>query len=405
MKQQRAAPIRQRQWLFTSESVAPGHPDKACDQISDLVLDFFLERDPCAKVAAETMISNKFLAICGEFKADPVVMEEARMVLPYRIRDHLASLYPEAASGFDWAGAKKTFEMKSQSPDIAQGVELAGKIGAGDQGAMFGFACDETEELMPLPIMLAQRMMERHFHLFNTKAFDLGSDAKCQITVSYEGPVPKSVEKVVLSSQHGPEADVKKLREFLIEEVINNVLPGHLRSEKIEYLINPTGRFVVGGPAGDTGLTGRKIIVDTYGGSAPHGGGAFSGKDPTKVDRSGAYMARAIAKAVILAGLSTRCLVQVAYAIGQAEPISLLVDFQGSGLTGFTESAVEKVISSRIDLTPSGLISRLNLRRPIYLKTATFGHFGRELPEFAWETSAAQEIAQVLEKTLGEVRA
>lgn len=391
---------RQRHWVFSSESVSAGHPDKACDQISDLILDFFLERDPLAKVAAETMISDKFLAICGEFSSEPTVIEEAKMALPYRIRDLLAKLYPEPKWGFDWAAAKKTFELKRQSPDIALGVDRKEGLGAGDQGMMFGYACDETEELMPLPIWMAHRMMERHYQLFESKAHGLGSDAKCQVTVRYEGAVPKSVDKVVLSTQHAAEMDQKKLEELAREEIINKVLPSHLRSPQMMVLINPTGRFVVGGPQGDTGLTGRKIVVDSYGGSAPHGGGAFSGKDPSKVDRSAAYMARAIAKGVVKAGVSTRCLVQLAYAIGRSEPVSLMVDFQGGGLGAANESTIEKILIARMDLTPAGIIQQLNLRRPIYQKTATFGHFGRELEEFTWETQGADHICSVIEANL-----
>lgn len=400
----RAAPIRQRQWLFSSEAVSAGHPDKACDQLSDLVLDFFLERDALAKASAQTVISRKFLAICGEFVADPVVMEEARLVLPYRIRDHLALLYPEAASGFDWAGAKKTFEMRALSSEAAAAAGLSSSWGA--QGAVaFGFACDETEELMPLPVTLANRLMSRHFELFKARAFDIGSDARCQVTVGYEGRVPKSVEKVAITAQHGAGVSPKALKEFVMEEIVAKALPGHLRSEKLVCLINPAGPFVAGGPDAGAGATGRRAASDAYGGSAPHGDGALSGRDPGRAERSGAYLARALAKAVVLAGLSSRCLVQLAYAPGGGAPVSIGVDFQGEGLTGFTESAVERVFSSRLDLSPSGAAARLGLARPMYLKTACFGHFGREEPEFSWEGEAAGEIARILEKALGAVRA
>lgn len=392
---------RHRHWHFSAESVSAGHPDKACDQISDLIVDFFLDRDPASRVAAETMISDRFLAICGEFRADPVVLDEARYVLPYRIRDLLAQLYPNAAAGFDWAGAKKTFELKKQSPDIAQGLESGKGMGAGDQGLMFGYACDDTDELMPLPIMLAQRMMERHFILFKTGEHGIGADAKCQVTVRYDGLVPKSVDKVVFSSQHAEGLDAAKLKEFLIEDIVNHVVPPHLRSAQIVHMVNPAGRFVIGGPQADTGLTGRKIVVDSYGGAAPHGGGAFSGKDPSKMDRSGAYMARALSKGVVMAGLASRCLVQLAYAIGRPDPVSVMVDFQGTATGAATESAVEKVIASKLDLTPSGIIALLDLRRPIYQATATFGHFGRELPDFTWETTGANHVRQALEEALG----
>lgn len=400
----RTAPIRQRHWLFSSEAVSAGHPDKACDQISDLVLDFFLERDAKARAAAQTLISRKFLAICGEFVAEPVVMEEARVVLPYRIRDHLALLYPEAASGFDWAAAKKTFEMKALSSEAAAAAGIFSS-GAPEGAVVFGFACDETEELMPLPVTLANKLMSRHFELFKNKAFDVGSDARCQVTVGYEGRVPKSVEKVVISAQHGAGVSQSALREFVMEELVKKALPGHLLSEKLVCLVNPAGPFVAGGPEAGAGSTGRRSGSDAYGGSAPHGDGALSGKDPSRAERSGAYLARALAKAVVLAGLSSRCLIQLAYAPGGGAPVSISVDFQGEGLTGFTESAVEKIFTSRLDLSPAGAMERLSLSRPIYLKTAAFGHFGRELPEFFWEGESARQIAQILEKALGDVRA
>ena len=393
---------RHRHWHFTSESVAPGHPDKACDQISDLIVDFFMDRDPNAKVSAETMISDKFLAICGEFRAESVVVDEAKIVLPYRIRDLLNKLYPTPASGFDWAGAKKNFELKRQSQDIASGIDLKNLIAAGDQGMMFGFACDETDELMPLPTMLAHKMMERHFKLFESRILGIGSDAKCQVTVRYDGLVPKSVDKVVFSTQHDVAVDQSRLKDFIIEEIINHVIPQHLRSPQIVYLINPSGRFVIGGPQADTGLTGRKNIVDTYGGSAPHGGGAFSGKDPSKVDRCGGYMARAMAKGVVMAGIASKCVVQLAYSIGKAEPVSLMVDFQGTATGNVLEATVEKILATSLDLTPLGMMNLMNLRRPIFETTATFGHFGRLHQDFLWETSAPAHIQDILERALGE---
>lgn len=393
---------RHRHWHFTSESVAPGHPDKACDQISDLIVDFFLDRDAHARVLAETMISDRFLAICGEFHAESVVVDEAKYVLPYRIRELLAKLYPEPTSGFDWAGAQKTFNLKRQSNEEARSLEASELAGATDQGSMFGFACDETDELMPLPITLAHKMMARHFSLFEAKNHGIGSDAKCQITVRYDGSVPKSVDKVVLSTQHNDNVDPGRLKNFVIEEIIQHVIPPHLRSPQIVYLVNPVGRFVVGGPQGDTGMTGRKIVVDSYGGAAPHGGGALSGKDPSKMDRTAAYMARALAKGVVMAGLASRCSIQLAYAIGKAEPVSLMIDFQGSATGSVNESTVEKILMSTMDITPLGMINLLNLRRPIYEPTATFGHFGRELPEFAWEGVGASAVRDALEHALGD---
>lgn len=392
---------RNRHWHFSAESVSAGHPDKACDQVSDLIVDFFLDRDPQSSVSAQTMISDRFLAICGEFRADPVVVDEAKYVLPYRIRDLLAHLYPDAGSGFDWAGARKTFELKKQGVDVVRGGGAGTGLGAGDQGVVFGYACDETDELMPLPLMLAQKMMERHFRLFEARGHRLGSDAKCQVTVRYDGLVPKSVDKVVFSSQHAEGMDAAKLRDLIIEEVVNHVVPPHLRSAQIVYWVNPAGSLVMGGPQAGAGMTGRRVVVDCYGGSAPHGGGAFSGKDPGKMDRTGAYMARSLAKGVVLAGLASRCVVQLAYAAGKADPVSVMVDFQGSGTGSATEAAVEKAIASSVDLTPLGIISLLDLRRPIYQATAAFGHFGREIPGFAWETTGARHVQQALEKALG----
>ena len=393
---------RHRHWHFTSESVAPGHPDKACDQIVDLIVDFFLDRDPLARVGAEAMTADRFLAICGEFRAESVVVDEAKYVLPYRIRDLLAKLYPEGTSGFDWASAKKTFELKRQSAEGVPGTDGGDAEGATDQGIMFGYACDETDELMPLPIMLANRMMERHWRLFEAKTHSLGSDAKCQITVRYDGLVPKSVDKVVLSTQHVAGLDPKKLREFAIEEIINHVVPSHLRSAQIVYMVNPIGRFVDGGPRGDTGLSGRKIVADSYGGSAPNGGGGLSGKDPSKMDRTGAYLARALAKGVVMAGLASRCSVQLAYAIGRTEPVSLTLDFHGTATGSASESTVEKILMSGVDMSPAGAIQLMDLRRPIYELTSTFGHFGREKPEFTWEGAAAQKVCDAIERALGE---
>jgi S-adenosylmethionine synthetase len=386
---------RRRHWLFTTEAVAPGHPDKACDQISDLVVDFFLDRNPDASVSAETMMSERFLAICGEFKAEQIVVEEAKIVLPYRIRDLLGRLYPNG-SGFDWAGAKKSFELKRQSAD-------ASKLGASrGQASLVGYACDETDELMPLPIALARKMMERQHKLFASKAFPIGSDARCQVTVRYDGAVPKSVDKVTLFTQHDAGVDATKLREFVVEEIIHHVIPPHLRSAQMVHLVNPLGRFVVGGPQGETGVSGRKAVADAYGGSAAHGGGSMSGKDPGQAERFGAYMARAMAKGVVMAGLATRCSVQLAYASGRSEPASLMVDFQGSATGSASESAVEKILASALDLTPAGVARLLNLRRPIYESSAALGPLGLASSERLWETLGAQAARDALERALGE---
>ena len=376
-----------RAYLFTSESVSAGHPDKLADRISDTILDRFLEADPQAKVACETLIAADLVVIAGEFHTSPpelfsAIREEFPMIVRRVIRE---VGYDSSFPGIDPEGCEIRLQVNVQSADIRQGVEQGeGNIGAGDQGLMFGHACDETPELMPLPISLAHRLMVRQVELRQSGELPwLRPDAKSQVTVRYLGERPVAVETVVPSTQHDEEVDQASLREAVIERIIRAVVPAELLTTASRFLVNPTGRFVIGGPCGDTGLTGRKIIVDTYGGRGPHGGGAFSGKDPSKVDRSGAYAARHVAKNIVAAGLAKRCTIQLAYAIGIAEPVSLLVDSHDTGIV--SDEALEMVVREIFDLTPAGIINCLNLRRPIYAKTATYGHFGREIPSFTWE--------------------
>jgi S-adenosylmethionine synthetase len=375
-------------YLFTSESVSDGHPDKVADQISDAVLDWVLEKDCNAKVACETLIAPSLVVVAGEFKSRvvPTLVAELHSAIPELVRQVIRAIgYSDATTGFDLANCEIKTSINSQSDDINQGVDQAGgEIGAGDQGLMFGFACRETPELMPLPIALAHRLMARQGDLRRGGALPwLRPDAKSQVTVRYDGSKPVCVEKVVLSTQHAAGISTEEVRHEVIRQIIEPVIPKKLRAPGIQYLVNPTGRFEVGGPQGDTGLTGRKIIVDTYGGSCPHGGGAFSGKDPTKVDRSAAYMARYIAKNVVAAQLAERCTIQLAYAIGTPEPVSVHIDLHGTGNMNTTD--LEKAIRVVFGLTPKGLIEMLDLRQPIYRQTAAYGHFGREQPEFTWE--------------------
>ena len=375
-------------YTFTSESVGEGHPDKLCDQISDAVLDAALRGDADSRVACEVFTTTGLVLVGGEIttRADVNVPAVVRGVL----RD---AGYDDPAYGIDAGTCAVLNTLHEQSPDIAQGVDAdAGKEqGAGDQGLMFGYACTETDDLMPAPIDYAHRIMRRAAEV--RKAGDLPflrPDGKCQVSVRYRDGVPAAISTVVLSHQHDPGVDAGDLRDVLIEQVTGKALPADLLKGDVRYLINPTGRFVVGGPHGDTGLTGRKLIVDTYGGMARHGGGAFSGKDPSKVDRSAAYMARYVAKNVVAAGLCSRCEVQLAYAIGVAEPVSLLVD--GFGTAATPERRIEKAVLDAFDLTPAGIIRRFDLRRPIYRPTAVYGHFGRD--EFPWErTDAADRLA------------
>ena len=379
-------------YLFTSESVSEGHPDKVADQISDAILDAILADDKHSRVAAETLCNTGLVVLAGEIttKAKIDYHSVARNVVK-RIG------YDNTDYGIDYKGCAVLVAYDTQSPDIAQGVDegrgLNLEQGAGDQGLMFGYACRETDQLMPMPIYLAHRLVERQAQLRRAgKLFWLRPDAKSQVTIRYVDGKPTEIDTVVLSTQHHPEIGHKELSEAVIEEIVKPVLPAALVSKDIKYLINPTGRFVVGGPQGDCGLTGRKIIVDTYGGAAPHGGGAFSGKDPSKVDRSAAYAARYVAKNVVAAGLAERCQVQVSYAIGVAKPTSIMATTFGTGR--ISDEKIEALIARHFDLRPKGIVQMLDLLRPIYEKTAAYGHFGRAEPEFTWErTDKAEALA------------
>jgi len=372
-----------KNYLFTSESVSEGHPDKVADQISDAILDAILEQDKNARVAAETMTATNLVVLAGEITTNADVDYESIA------RETLKGIgYDNADVGIDYQACDVLTKFGHQSPDIAQGVDHAmddpKNQGAGDQGLMFGYACNDTPELMPLPIWLAHRLVERQALLRKDGRLSwLRPDAKSQVTLEYEDNKPKRIDTIVLSTQHHPDIDLKTLREAVIEEIIQPILPKNLIQGDIKFLINPTGRFVIGGPQGDCGLTGRKIIVDTYGGAAPHGGGAFSGKDPSKVDRSAAYAARYVAKNIVAAGLAERCLVQISYAIGVAEPTSVMVDTFGTAK--LPEEKIAKLVTDNFDLRPKGIVEMLDLLRPIYKKTAAYGHFGRDEPEFSWE--------------------
>ncbi len=374
-----------REHLFTSESVSEGHPDKVADRISDAVLDWLLARDPAARVACETLVAKDLVVVAGEFASAriPDLLATLEDAIPGIVRETVRGIGYDAASGFDADGCEVKLSLSAQSANIDQGVSLAGgELGAGDQGLMFGYACDETPELMPLAISLAHALVRRQAELRRSGELPwLRPDAKSQVTVRYRGTVPVAVEKLVLSTQHAPEVDTRTIEAEVKRRIIDPVIPAALRSRTTECLVNPTGRFEIGGPRADTGLTGRKIIVDTYGGSCPHGGGAFSGKDPTKVDRSGAYAAREIAKTVVAAGLARRCIVQLAYAIGRAQPVSLYVDTLGTGAAD--DALIERAVGELFDLRPAAIIDRLALRRPIYRGTSAYGHFGRD--DFPWE--------------------
>ena len=369
-----------KEYIFTSESVTEGHPDKMADQISDAILDYIIENDPKARVACETLVSNGFCVIAGELKttAYAPMQEIARQV----VRE---IGYTDATYGFDYRSAAVLNGIGEQSPDINQGVDQeSGEIGAGDQGLMFGYACKETDVLMPLPIYLSHRLAERLAQVRKEGIIPyLRPDGKTQVSIKYVDDKPVSVETVVVSTQHAPEISQEKLHADVIEEVIKYVIPAELMSANIVYHINPTGKFVIGGPQGDAGLTGRKIIVDTYGGACPHGGGAFSGKDPTKVDRSAAYAARYVAKNLVASGACERATIQVSYAIGVVQPISIMVNSHGTSVV--PEEKLEACVKELFNLTPKGIIESLDLLRPIYRKTAAYGHFGRELSEFTWE--------------------
>ncbi len=375
-----------RSWLFTSESVAEGHPDKLADLISDTLLDAYLWHDPHAHVACETLVTDGLVVLAGEVNAAPAALDALVGEEPAIARRVLSECgYDGTFPGIDPARCRVEARLHGQSADIRRGVERAGGVvGAGDQGLMFGYASDETPELMPLPILLAHRLMERQAALRRSGMLPwLRPDAKAQVSVCYRGERPLGVETVVLSTQHAEEVDTATVEREVVRAIIDPVVPAALRRPGFRSLVNPTGRFVTGGPAGDTGLTGRKIIVDTYGGRCPHGGGAFSGKDPTKVDRSAAYMARYVAKHVVAAGLARRCTLQLAYAIGVAEPVSVHLDLRGTGTV--SEAALEALLPEVFDLTPAGIIAALDLRRPVYRATAAYGHFGRSLPGFTWE--------------------
>ena len=379
--------------LFTSESVTEGHPDKICDQVSDSILDAIIEKDPNARVACETSVTTGLVLVAGE------ITTNAYVDIPKIVRNTIEEIgYTRAKYGFDCDTCAVLTSIDEQSSDIAMGVDEAleskeGKmaddveaLGAGDQGIMFGFACNETEELMPLPISLAHKLAKRLSDVRKNGTLEyLRPDGKTQVTVEYEDDKPKRIDTVLISTQHGPEVDHKTIEKDLMQHVINKIVPMDLMDSETRILVNPTGRFVIGGPQGDAGLTGRKIIVDTYGGYSRHGGGAFSGKDSTKVDRSAAYASRYVAKNIVAAGIADKCEVQLAYAIGVAEPVSILVDTFGTGK--ISDDAISELVEKHFDLRPGAIIKKLDLRRPIFRKTAAYGHFGRNDADFTWENT------------------
>ena len=372
-----------KDFLFTSESVSEGHPDKVSDQVSDAILDALLEQDPHSRVACETLVKTGMAVIAGE------ITTAANIDYSEIVRKTITEIgYDSSVVGFDGNTCAVLVALDKQSQDIAQGVNTGEGIdmdqGAGDQGLMFGYACNETDVLMPFPIHYSHRLVQRQAEVRKSGALSwLRPDAKSQVSVRYENGMPSHIDTVVLSTQHNPEISHKDLEEAVIEEIIKPVIPENMIGPDTRYLVNPTGRFVIGGPVGDCGLTGRKIIVDTYGGSAHHGGGAFSGKDPSKVDRSAAYALRHVAKNIVAAGLAERCEVQVAYAIGVSEPVSLLVNTFGTG--SIPEQQIESLVREHFDLRPRGIVEGLDLLRPIYLPTAAYGHFGRTEEQFSWE--------------------
>lgn len=387
-----------RNFLFTSESVSEGHPDKVADQISDAVLDALLAQDPASRVACETMVTTGMAVIAGEITSGANI--DYQDVVRSTIKD---IGYNHSDMGFDYNSCAVLVALDKQSIDIAQGVNegegLDMNQGAGDQGLMFGYACDETDTLMPFAIDYAHRLVKKQADVRKSGALTwLRPDAKSQVSVRYEDGQPVGIETVVLSTQHSEEVDYKMLEEAVIEEIIKPVLPDNMISNKTRFLVNPTGRFVIGGPVGDCGLTGRKIIVDTYGGAAPHGGGAFSGKDPSKVDRSAAYATRYVAKNIVAAGLASQCQVQIAYAIGVAEPVSIMVDTYGSG--AISDDRIEALIAEHFDLRPKGIVQMLDLLRPIYRNTAAYGHFGRTELEFTWERTDKADLLRDAAKSL-----
>ncbi|HEX5362673.1 MAG TPA: methionine adenosyltransferase [Gallionella sp.] len=373
------------EYFFTSESVSEGHPDKVADQISDAILDAILAQDPYARVAAETLTNTGLVVLAGE------ITTTANVDYIHVARDTIKRIgYDNTEYGIDYKGCAVLVAYDKQSPDIAQGVDRASddylNQGAGDQGLMFGYACTETDTLMPLPIYLSHRVVERQAQLRHDGRLPwLRPDAKSQVTIKYVDGKPFCIDTVVLSTQHAPEMTLEQIREAAIEEIIKPVLPKELIKGDIKFLVNPTGRFVIGGPQGDCGLTGRKIIVDTYGGAAPHGGGAFSGKDPSKVDRSAAYAGRYVAKNIVAAGLAEKCLIQISYAIGVAQPTSVMVTTYGTGKV--SDEKISELVKKHFDLRPKGIVQMLDLLRPIYQNTAAYGHFGREEPGFTWENT------------------
>ncbi len=391
-----------KKWLFTSESVTEGHPDKMCDQISDGILDAILEKDPNGRVACETITKTGFVLVAGEISTNCYID------IPKIVRNTIHNIgYDNAEYGFDYKTCAVFTSIEEQSGDIAMGVNEADEfkngqkdandlIGAGDQGMMFGFACNETPELMPMPISLAHKLSQKLTEVRKNKVVNyLRPDGKTQVTVEYHDNKPARIDTIVISTQHNPEVDRTTIEKDLLEYVVKTTVPAELLDEDTKYFINPTGRFVIGGPQGDSGLTGRKIIVDTYGGYARHGGGAFSGKDPTKVDRSAAYAARHIAKNIVAAGLADKCEVELAYAIGVAKPVSIMVDTFGTNR--IADEKIERAIAENFDLRPAAIIERFNLRRPIYQQLAAYGHFGRDDLDLPWEKT---DKAEVLKKYL-----
>ena len=378
------------QFFFTSESVTEGHPDKIADRISDAILDAIIEKDKNCRVACETLVTTGLAFIAGE------ITTECYVDMPQIVRDTIRDIgYHSSQMGFDWQTCAVITSIDHQSPDIAQGVNIGEGLfkdqGAGDQGLMFGFASDETPELMPMPIIYAHKLCRRLAEVRKNGSLGfLRPDGKSQVTIEYENGTPKRVDAVVIAAQHKPDVEYEDLKEAIIEEVIKKVIPEEMTDRGTRYFINATGRFVIGGPMGDCGLTGRKIIVDTYGGQGSHGGGCFSGKDPSKVDRSASYMGRHIAKNIVAAGLAKKCEVQIAYAIGVAEPVSVMVDLMGTGV--ISKCRVKEIIREVFDLRPAAIIEYLDLLRPIYKKTSAYGHFGRKDPEFTWESTHMKDI-------------